>query len=65
MQKRGVSDAVCDAVFRIGVRNRLLSGWKSALAHTVDGTGPLAHLRRAGMRREFIQEVGGVSRRKR
>jgi hypothetical protein len=42
---------------------RPLSGWKSTLARIAAGIGFTTHLRRAGMRREFIQELRGDSRR--
>ena len=63
LQRRGVSDAVYNAAARVGLHNH---GSK----HLEDHFSPhccrhwmTTHLRRAGMRREFIQELRGDSRR--
>lgn len=63
LQKRGVSNAVYNAAVRIGVHNLASERMEEHFSPHSCRHWFTTHLRRAGMRREFIQELRGDSRR--
>jgi integrase/recombinase XerD len=63
LQKHGVSDAVYNAAIRVGVHSPTSARMEEHFSPHCCRHWFTTHLRRAGMRREFIQELRGDSRR--
>ncbi len=63
LQRRGVSDAVYNAAARVGLHNPASERMEEHFSPHCCRHWFTTHLRRAGMRREFIQELRGDSRR--
>jgi len=63
MQRRGVSDVVYKAAMRVGLHNPASDRMEEHFSPHCCRHWFTTHLRRAGMRREFIQELRGDSRR--